>query len=144
MKLLPTPPRADDVRSKSDESLGHGMDAVITLMIFLAVGWGLDSIFGTLPVFMIVMVVFGAVGVFARFYYSYSRTMDGHDADRLAKLGGRPSTPTASTPSASTPSASTPSASTPSASNPSLPTPGLPTQGPATLESTSNTIEGVE
>lgn len=89
MKLLPTPPSADDVRANSEESLGHGMDAVIMLAIFLGLGWGLDTIFGTVPVFMIIMTVIGAVGLFARFYYAYGRRMDRHDADRLAKLAGR-------------------------------------------------------
>ena len=90
MKLLPTPPSADDVRANSEDSLGHGMDAVIMLAIFLGLGWGLDSIFGTIPVFMIAMTVIGSIGLFARFYYSYGRRMDRHDAERVAKLAGRP------------------------------------------------------
>lgn len=94
MKLLPTPPSAADVRAKSransEDSLGHGMDAVIMLAIFLGLGWLLDSVFGTIPVFMIAMTVIGSIGLFARFYYSYGRRMDRHDADRLAKLAGPP------------------------------------------------------
>ena len=88
MKLLPTPPSADDRRANSEDSLGHGMDAVIMLAIFLGLGWGLDTIFGTIPVFMIVMTVLGAIGLFARFYYAYGRRMERHDADRRAKLAG--------------------------------------------------------
>ncbi len=88
MKLLPTPPRASELRTESKESLGHGMDAALVLVIFLGLGWGLDTIFGTIPLFMIIMTVFGAIGVFARFYYSYSESMDRHDANRLAKLAG--------------------------------------------------------
>lgn len=86
MKLLPTPPT--NVRAKTEDSLGHGMDAVVTLMLFLGLGWLLDSIFGTMPVFMIIMVVVGSVGLFARFYYSYGRRMDEHEATRLSKLAG--------------------------------------------------------
>jgi len=89
MKLLPTPP-STDVRANSEESLGHGMDAVIMLAIFLGLGWGLDTVFGTIPVFMISMTVIGSIGLFARFYYSYGRRMDRHDAERVAKLAGRP------------------------------------------------------
>jgi F0F1-type ATP synthase assembly protein I len=63
--------------------------------IFLGLGWGLDIIFGTIPVFMITMTVIGSVGLFARFYYSYGRRMDRHDADRVAKLAGRPALGTA-------------------------------------------------
>lgn len=86
MKLLPRPPK--NVRVSTDDSLGHGMDAVITLVIFLGVGFGLDRLFDTMPVFMIVMTVIGAVGLFARFYYQYEAKMDEHDQRRLAKLAG--------------------------------------------------------
>jgi len=33
MKFLPKPPSAADVRAKSEDSLGHGMDAVLMLVI---------------------------------------------------------------------------------------------------------------
>jgi len=88
MKFLTTTPKS--VRTNSDESLGHGMDAVITLLLFLGVGFVLDSVVGTMPVFMIVLTVIGSIGVFARFYYQYEGRMAQHDADRLAKLAGRP------------------------------------------------------
>ncbi|MFK8025922.1 MAG: hypothetical protein AB8G26_18345 [Ilumatobacter sp.] len=87
MKFLPTP--TTDVRRSNDDSLGHGMDAVITLLLFLAVGFGIDSLVGTTPVFMIVLLIVGAVGLFARFYYQYERRMNEHEAVRLAKLAGR-------------------------------------------------------
>lgn len=92
MKLLPRPPK--NVRVNSQDSLGHGMDAVIMLMLFVGVGYGLDRLFGTLPLFMLGLTVFGAIGIFARFYYHYSAKMDQHDDERRAKLAG-PMTPTA-------------------------------------------------
>ena len=88
MKFLTTTPKS--VRTNSDESLGHGMDAVITLLLFLGAGFLLDSLVGTMPVFMIVFSVIGSAGVFARFYYQYEGRMAQHDADRVAKLAGRP------------------------------------------------------
>jgi len=86
MKLLPRPPK--NVRVNSQDSLGHGMDAVIMLMLFVGVGYGLDRLFGTLPLFMIVLTVLGSVGIFARFYYQYAAKMDQHDDERRAKLAG--------------------------------------------------------
>ncbi|WP_420451064.1 hypothetical protein [Ilumatobacter sp.] len=83
MKLLPKSPQ--DVRVNTDDSLGHGMDAVIVLCLFVGGGWLLDRAFGTLPLLMIVMTVLGSVGLFARFYYSYAGRMDRHDADRRAR-----------------------------------------------------------
>ena len=84
MKLLPRPPK--NVRVNAEDSLGHGMDAVIMMAIFLGVGYGLDRLFNTVPLFMIVMSVLGAVGLFARFYYRYEAKMDEHEERRRAKL----------------------------------------------------------
>lgn len=92
MKFLPKV--RTDVRVNTEDSLGHGMDAVIVLAVFLGAGYGLDRLFGTMPVFMIVFTVVGAIGLFAKFYYSYELRMDEHDAQRLAKLQG----PSASVP----------------------------------------------
>ena len=90
MKLLPTPPK--DVRAKSDDALGHGMDAVITLMLFFGAGFGIDRLAGTTPLFMIVLRIVGAVGIFARFYYSYEQRMQDLEAERAAMLRGTAST----------------------------------------------------
>ena len=87
MKLLPKAPK--DVRVSNDDALGHGMDAVIVLAVFLLVGWGLDQAFDTLPVFMIVMTVLGAVGLFARFYYAYAGRMEQHEAARAGAIAQR-------------------------------------------------------
>jgi Putative F0F1-ATPase subunit Ca2+/Mg2+ transporter len=86
MKLFPKPPR--DVRVSTDDSLGHGMDAVGVLVLFLGAGWGLDRLFGTMPVFMIVMTLLGSVGLFAKFKYSYEQRMSELDGERIAKLRG--------------------------------------------------------
>jgi Putative F0F1-ATPase subunit Ca2+/Mg2+ transporter len=86
MKFFPKPPR--DVRVRTDDSLGHGMDAVGVLVLFLGAGWGLDRMFGTMPVFMIVMTLLGSIGLFAKFKYSYERRMDELDGERIAKLQG--------------------------------------------------------
>jgi F0F1-type ATP synthase assembly protein I len=77
MKLL-----RKDVRVSTTDSLGHGMDAVIMLIIFFGVGFGLDRLFGTTPVFMIVMTLLGAVGLFATFKYRYEARMQEHEAQR--------------------------------------------------------------
>jgi hypothetical protein len=98
MKLLPTPPK--DTRANSEDSLGHGMDAVVMLAIFLGAGFGLDTLFGTTPLFMIILTVVGSIGLFARFYYSYEARMAEHEVERLAKLAGTSVKSAASTPAA--------------------------------------------
>ena len=77
MKLLPK-----NTRVNREDSLGHGMDAVIMLLLFFLAGWGLDSVFGTTPVFMIVLTVLAAVGLFAKFFYRYKARMEEHEQRR--------------------------------------------------------------
>ena len=62
MKLLPK-----NTRVNREDSLGHGMDAVIMLGLFFLAGWGLDSVFGT-------MNHYGNVDMFAgRFNEAYRK-----------------------------------------------------------------------
>ncbi len=79
MKLLPINTQK---RVNTEDSLGHGMDAVIMLALFLLAGFGLDRLFGTMPVFMIVMTLLGSVGLFLKFKYRYSARMDELEAQR--------------------------------------------------------------
>ncbi len=73
MKLLPINPQK---RVNTEDSLGHGMDAVIMLALFLLGGYGLDRLFGTIPIFMIAMTLLGSVGLFYKFKAQYSARMD--------------------------------------------------------------------
>lgn len=86
MKFFPKSPK--DVRVSTDDSLGHGMDAVGVLVLFLGLGWLLDRGFGTMPVFMILMTVIASVGLFAKFKYGYDARMDELEGERVAKLRG--------------------------------------------------------
>jgi F0F1-type ATP synthase assembly protein I len=75
-------------------SLGRGMEFAILVLMFLGVGYGLDSWFGTKPVFMIVMVVVGLVGQFASMWYGYESRMkeleeQRRDATRHGKAAAR-------------------------------------------------------
>ena len=80
MKLL-----KKNTRVSTTDSLGHGMDAVIVIGLFLAGGFGLDRLFGTTPVFMIIMTLIGAVGLFATFRYRYEARMQELEAERTGR-----------------------------------------------------------
>jgi F0F1-type ATP synthase assembly protein I len=80
MKLLPKNPRVN-----TSEPLGHGFDAAIVVALFFGLGWLIDHLLGTTPLFMIVMTIFGAIGVFVRFWYRYDERMTQHEADRAEK-----------------------------------------------------------
>lgn len=84
MKILPTQKRAN-----TEDNLGLGIEAAVILALFLGLGFGLDRLLGTQPIFMIALTVLGAVGLFAKFKYSYEARMDELEAARAAKAAAR-------------------------------------------------------
>ena len=79
MALTPKHPR-----NNSDDNIGRGMEFAILVVMFLGLGYVLDRIFGTKPLFMIALVVVSLIGQFASMWYSYDARMKQHEADRLA------------------------------------------------------------
>jgi ATP synthase protein I len=77
MKLLPKRTRVD-----TQDSLGLGIEAAVIIVLFFGVGFGLDRLFGTTPLFMIVFTVLGAVGLFAKWKYRYDDRMNELEAQR--------------------------------------------------------------
>ena len=71
---------------------GGGLEVALTIPIFLGLGYLLDRLLGTMPVFMIIMVVLGAVGVFCRLYYAYDEKIREQEAERRARRSGQQST----------------------------------------------------
>lgn len=84
MKLLPKQPRVN-----TEDSLGMGIEVAIILAMFFGLGFGIDYLLGTTPIFMIVMTLLGSVGLFAKFKYRYDERMDYHEAQRVAALAAR-------------------------------------------------------
>lgn len=78
MKLLPKQPRA----TNTEDSVGLGIEAAVIIALFLGLGYVLDRVFGVVPVFMIIMTLVGAVGLFAKMKYRYDDKMDEHEANR--------------------------------------------------------------
>lgn len=84
MKLLPTTTKLTSAKKvNTSEPLGLGFDAAVVLMLFFGFGALLDWLLGTTPIFMIVMTLVGAAGVFARFWYRYDANMAAHEERRL-------------------------------------------------------------
>lgn len=85
MKLLRT-----NVRVNPRDSLGQGLDAVITLVLFFVVGFFADRWLGTTPWAMITLTVLASVGVFYRLRAGYEARMDQHEAARLGSVAETP------------------------------------------------------
>ncbi len=74
----------------TDDNIGRGMDLALVTLVFLGVGYVLDRVFDTKPVFMIAMVVLAIVGLTARMWYGYEAQMRAHEAERDANREARP------------------------------------------------------
>lgn len=56
-------------------ALTNSAEIAAVPLILAGLGWLLDALLGTAPVFMAVFAVLGLVGTFAKLYYAYCHTM---------------------------------------------------------------------
>jgi hypothetical protein len=90
MKFLPTP---DSARRHlhGEDALGQGLEAAVTLVLFLGLGYLLDRWLGTAPWFTVGMVGFAGVGVFVIMKAKYMARMEQLEAERREAAARRPS-----------------------------------------------------
>jgi hypothetical protein len=81
MKLLRQNLRAP----RSDDTLGRGMDAALTVALFFGIGFALDAWLGTRPIFMIALTLLAALGTFLSLKYRYDARMTELEAERAAR-----------------------------------------------------------
>ena len=67
-----------------NQGFGDGMsrafELVVTPMVFGAIGFVVDQLAGTTPVFTAVLAIFGVIGTFVRLWYGYDQEMRSHEA----------------------------------------------------------------
>jgi F0F1-type ATP synthase assembly protein I len=80
LKLLPKPKPVS-----LDSGVSQGIEMAVGLVVFFLMGWGLDALLGTVPLFMIAFTVFAMVGQFVKMYFIYSRDMR-HLEDQRAEM----------------------------------------------------------
>lgn len=78
----------------TDEGLGQGVETALVVGLFLGIGWLIDRAVGTTPLFMIVLVLVAAVGVFAKFWYGYDARMRQLEAERAERSASQRRTTT--------------------------------------------------
>ena len=79
MKLF-SPPRV--TTDGTSDSVTQGIDNALAVALLFGIGFALDRWLGTSPWLMIVFVVLGGVGVFAKMKYRYDEQMAKHEAER--------------------------------------------------------------
>ena len=65
-----------------DQGLGQGMEFALTVAVFLGLGWLIDSLADTRPIFMIALVVFSVIGQFVKMWFVYDGRMRTLEAER--------------------------------------------------------------
>lgn len=73
--------------SGAESGLGQGMEMALTIVVFLGIGWLLDSWLDTRPIFMIVFVVFSMVGQLVRMWIDYDARMKVLERERRERAG---------------------------------------------------------
>ena len=58
-----------------------GFELVFSPLLLALLGYGLDRLLGTLPVFTIVFAVVGLAGAVTKLYFTYRLEMDQHEAN---------------------------------------------------------------
>ena len=70
-------------RRELTEQVGRttgGYELVFSPLLLALIGYGLDRLFGTLPILTIVFAVVGLLGAVTKIYYSYRAEMEQHEA----------------------------------------------------------------
>ena len=66
------------------DTLARGFEWAATIAIFLGLGFVLDRILGTTPIFMVVLFVFALVGQIVRAYFHFGDEIDREATARRA------------------------------------------------------------
>ena len=61
------------------DGLARAFEMVATPFLFALLGFGLDHLFNTKPIFVITFAAFGVVGMFAREWFVYNAKMRAHE-----------------------------------------------------------------
>lgn len=59
------------------------MEMALVTIVFLGIGFGIDTLVGTRPVFTIAFVVFAFVAQFVKMYFTYTYRMTALEAERV-------------------------------------------------------------
>jgi F0F1-type ATP synthase assembly protein I len=84
-RAIESTPSVDNLKARQDlyngfgEAFSRAFEFVMTPVLLGAIGWLLDRTFGTTPLFILVLAVFGLVGVGAKMYYTYKADMQVHE-----------------------------------------------------------------
>jgi F0F1-type ATP synthase assembly protein I len=65
-----------------DDGLSQALSLVVGPVLFAFVGWILDQAFGTGPLFVVVLGIFGFLGAVTALYFRYNAAIERDEADK--------------------------------------------------------------
>ena len=68
-----------EITEQMNRSAG-GYELVFSPLILALIGFGIDKLFGTVPVFTVLFAGLGLIGVVVKIYFNYRAEMQEHDA----------------------------------------------------------------
>ncbi len=71
-----------------DSGTPNGAEMAGVVVVFLLIGWGLDSWLDTRPVFMVALVLFSMVMQFLKMYFVYTHKMSNLEQQRAESAKG--------------------------------------------------------
>jgi F0F1-type ATP synthase assembly protein I len=76
-----TPDDTRNLHRAEDDAWSRAMELALTPVVAGGLGYAVDRVLGTLPVFAIVFLVLAVVATFIKMYYAYDAKMKTHDAE---------------------------------------------------------------
>ncbi len=68
-------------------AMGRGLELALTLAVFSGIGWLIDHLAGTSPLFIIVFSVIGFAGISVKLWLGYDLEMKAHEAGAIWNRG---------------------------------------------------------
>jgi hypothetical protein len=71
-------------------AMGRGVELALTLVVFGAIGWLIDRLAGTSPLFTLIFSVVGFAGISVKLWLGYDLEMRRIESDAIWNRGSRP------------------------------------------------------
>ncbi len=76
-----TPNDTRDLYRAEDDAWTRAMELALTPVVAGGLGYVVDRVIGTVPLFTLVFLVLAVVATFVKMYYAYDAKMKAHDAE---------------------------------------------------------------
>jgi F0F1-type ATP synthase assembly protein I len=72
------------------EAMGRGFELALTLVVMGGLGWGVDQLVGTYPLFVVIFAILGFAGITVKLFIGYDLEMRQHEDGAIWNRGKTP------------------------------------------------------